>query len=331
MSDERRPGSTRWAGLGTMMAGYFVLGLQPVPVKALADLGYSPGANSTMRFAIQGALVGVMALLGRRALRIQKPALLALRGLFGGVAVLCYFTSVEWAGAGRATVLNYTYPVWANLIAAWFGVRLPLLFWGNLLLATIGAALVSGVGGVDGRAPSWGDVAGIVGAMVAGGSVLTIKKLRETEGELEIVAAFSLGGLLVSVPFWVWQGALDDLERGWPTPAAWALFALVGAASFFGHILFTRAYDRVSVPVGSMFSLTVPLFATALGVVLLGERVTWLQGLGTLGILLALVGMSRIPSAAAREAREAAQRVGAQEPAQRPEAQEPAQRPEAPR
>ena len=49
----------------------------------------------------------------RANLRPRRWGWVISRGVFGGIAVLLYFTCIEKIGVGIATLLNYTAPVWS--------------------------------------------------------------------------------------------------------------------------------------------------------------------------------------------------------------------------
>ena len=68
------------------------------------------------RFAV-GVLVVLAAVVsGQARLRPRRWGWLLLRGIFGGAAVFLYFSCIEHVGAGMATLLNYTAPVWTMLL-----------------------------------------------------------------------------------------------------------------------------------------------------------------------------------------------------------------------
>ena len=58
--------------------------------------GAVPGPEVAFFRFVLGSLV-CLAVHQRRPLRAQNRRGLVLRGLFGGCAVLCYFTSIDWA------------------------------------------------------------------------------------------------------------------------------------------------------------------------------------------------------------------------------------------
>src|SRR6187402_765443 len=183
----------------TMLVGYLFLGLVPVLVRSLRDVGWNAPHTVAARFALAVIFILGIGAARRRWLVTHNKKLLLWRGILGGAAVLLYFTSVQLTGAGVGTLLNYTYPMWANAFGAVFlGQRTFRGFWVLLLLALVGVYLV--INPVWTQLPSFGELAGVVSAMLAGAAVLCIKKLRETDESLSIIWSFSVFGLLFSLP-----------------------------------------------------------------------------------------------------------------------------------
>jgi drug/metabolite transporter (DMT)-like permease len=310
-----------------MLCGYVLLGLQPLPVRALAERGVSAPWVVVGRFAFSLAVIVLLCLLRRRGLRTGNPRVLLWRGIFGGVAVLLYFTAVQLAGVGPATVLNYTYPLWANVLAVLFlGQRVPRVFWLLLGLAIFGVWLIvdpgaaaapptGGVSATQGAAGAarmqWGRMAGLSSAVAAGAAVLCIKRLRETDESLTIITSFSVVGLVLALPVtWLARYAPEGVfgpaaqagaaEAAWlPSlgPAAWLLLVAVGALAFGGHLFFTRGYKHTSVPVGTSLSLTTPVIAAAAGALLLREPLGVHFAAGTALVLAASGGITWLSSA----------------------------------
>jgi drug/metabolite transporter (DMT)-like permease len=260
-----------------MLVGYALLGLQPLPVKALGQSGWSAPWVVAVRFAFGLLAIALICVARRRWLSTKQPGLLFLRGLLGGISVMFYFTSIQLAGAGPGTILNYTYPLWANVFAVLFlGHRVPRLFWLLLLAAFGGVWLIvdpsSRVNHGAGAAEHIGQLSGIISAIVAGAAVLCIKRLRETDEALTIVASFSVLGLLISLPLALVPSGLTPAQ-GTPALGAseWALALATGALAFGGHLYFTRGYRGTSVQLGTALSLSVPAIAAVTGALVLGE------------------------------------------------------------
>jgi drug/metabolite transporter (DMT)-like permease len=251
----------------TMLLGFALLGLVPVLVRATRDAGFSAPEVVLVRFAIALLLIPVAIRVLRQPLATQRPGMLVARGVLGGLAVIAYFTSVQMAGAGVGTLLNYTYPLWANLFGVFFGEPPRRLFWPLFVVALAGVYLVvdpvlSGVG--------LGEAIGLVSATFAGAAVLCIKRLRKTDGEVTVIASFSLVGLLVGAAALPWVGGFSSVES-WQRPGGLGLLVAIGLVSFAGHVYFTRGYKFTSLQLGSVVALLVPVVATLGGWLFLNE------------------------------------------------------------
>jgi drug/metabolite transporter (DMT)-like permease len=288
----------RIPGPWTMLVGYVLLGLQPVPVKALGQSGWSAPWVVVARFAFGVVAIALVCLVRGRGLSTKQPGVLFLRGLLGGIAVVLYFTSIQLAGVGPGTVLNYSYPLWANVFAVLFlGHRVPRSFWLLLAIALGGVWLiVDPLSHVKGGATEhFGELSGVVSAIAAGAAVLCIKRLRETDESLTIVASFSVLGFLISLPLALLPSGLLP-THGEPSfgTSEWALAFATGALAFGGHIYFTRGYRGTSVQLGTALSLTVPAIAAVAGALVLGEPLGARFVIGGALVLGACFGIGRL-------------------------------------
>ena len=220
----------------------------------------------------------------RRPLRPKNRMGLLWRGVFGGCAVLLYFTAIQHLPVGIATLLNYTAPVFTAMWAALFLAEpLDAPSIGALVTATSGVVLVSlGVSrGSSTGAVRW-ILVGAVSAVLSGAAVAVIRQVRKTDGAWEIFAAFcAAGALITGIP----------AVRGWvaPSPREWWLLAAVGASSIAAQMGLTWSMRYVrAAPAGIIQQLT-PVGALALGWLIYGDRIS---ALSMLGAFLALVGVS---------------------------------------
>lgn len=247
-----------------MLLGYLFLGLAPVLVRSARDVGWHAPHTVVARFVLAGVFIVGIGAARRRWLTANNRWLLIWRGIFGALAVLLYFTSVQLTGAGVGTLLNYTYPIWANVFGAVFlGQRAFRGFWALLALALLGVYLV--INPVWTEVPSFGELAGLVSAMLAGAAVLCIKKLRETDESLSIIWSFSVFGVLFSLPVAVLDTRYSTTPLPWGDLHGWWLILLIGVFSFLGHVYFTRGYKHTSLQLGSVLALTVPVVAVLCG------------------------------------------------------------------
>lgn len=237
-----------------------------------------PGPEVALfRFALGVVAVAIAAAAGRAVMRPRRWGWLFARGLFGGVAVFLYFSCIEHAGVGVATLLNYTGPVWTLLLTWWLlGERPRAQAVAALALTLVGVVCV--VGGDLGRGAGGWTLAGVASAFCSGVAITSIRAVRRrgadgagNESSWTVFASFTGLGLLATLP-----GVAGPFGR-WVTPAPldWALLIAVGAVSVAAQMLMTDALEHVTgAHMGIITQLTV-VFALACGVLLLGERLSW--------------------------------------------------------
>lgn len=250
-----------------------------------------PGTEvAFVRFAVGLAACGIASRCYR--LHARNRLGLALRGAYGGAAVLLYFLAIAHLPVGIATLLNYTAPVFAALYAASFlGETVGRATIVALGLTTVGVTLV-----IAGTAPAgsftlgfW-QLVGLGSAMLSGAAVATIREVRKTDGSWEIFTAFCLMGCLFTAP-----GAL----LGWVRPRAgeWAALLAVGLLSLVAQLLMTFSLRFVRVAVGGVIAQLTPAAAMALGWIVLHEHI---GHLALAGASLTLIGVSLGTALAAR-------------------------------
>ena len=252
-----------------MLAGFLLMGSVPVMVKSAKTAGFAAPHTVAVRFLVACLCIALWIWVSGYRLKTHNRPLLLIRGLLGGLAVLLFFTSIQLSGAGVGTLLNYTYPVWANVFGVVFLKQHPVRgFWALLVLALAGVYLV--IDPTFGTL-SLGEAAGVCSAMLAGGAVLCIKKLRETDDSLVIIWSVSLMGFFFSAPLAAYAELSERSETSWLSPTGWGLVVAAGVFSFFGHVYFTRGYKHTSLQLGSILALTVPIIAVLSGWWILGE------------------------------------------------------------
>lgn len=239
-------------------------------VAKLATATLGGGQVALLRFAMMLVPFAVAPSLARRAMRYERLDLLFYRGFFGGTAVLLYFLAIAHLPVAIATLLNYSSPIFSVLFArAFLGEPMPVRKVVPLVAALAGLALVMGerVGpGEWSRSGVWTAV-GLLSAVLSGAAVTAIRAARRTESSWAVYGSFSLLGLVATAPVGIWE---------WRTPSAVAVgwIVLVGASSIAAQLLMTYAFRWVDNLQAGVFAPLAPLIAAALGVVLLGERLT---------------------------------------------------------
>jgi drug/metabolite transporter (DMT)-like permease len=268
-----------------MLAGYLLFGFAPMLARAAMQRGWDGPHALLLRFFVAGLLTLACAQFARRwgskglknefTLKAQNPRGLFLRGLYGGLAASCYFSSMYLVGAGLGTLLNYTYAVFANLIlVAFYGHRPPRRFWALLAMAALGLYLVVSPQ-ADRQSPTftWGVALGLGSGIMAALSIIAIKDLRKTDNALSINAAYSLGAFLLAIPT-----AAFTQSRGYQLPwsdlTAWGALLVSAVLSFGGQMLFNHGFKQTPVSQASLLALLAPVVAIFGGWALLGEKLT---------------------------------------------------------
>jgi DME family drug/metabolite transporter len=266
----------------------------------LADLDASPVAVGVARIALGGLGLAVVALaVARRSRRAGEGAPArwwtapgAPVALLAGMAAVAayqasFFAAVDRAGVALGTLVAIgSGPVFTGLVALVAAGERPVGRWYPATgLAVVGCALLLAPGGDRTL-----DALGLALALSAGLSyaVYTVaaKALlgRRVPGPT-VMAAFFLGGAVVLAPALVVTG-VDDLAGVRGT----AMTLWLGLATVtLSYVLFTAGLARLRSSTVATLSLTEPLTAALLGVVVLGERPGLVAATGALVLLGGLV------------------------------------------
>lgn len=196
--------------------------------------------------------------------RMFSSRLVVMRGLIGGAAIICFYITIVKLGAGRATVINLTYPMFATVIAAFWlkeKVRMATRVWLAVALAGLVVFLSDGKSSLT---PSGWDLLALLGALAAGWVVVIIRKLRHDEHPATIYASLVVCSLLMGLPS---IGKLPELPQ-----AGWGFLAAGAFVVTFGQLYMTSAYQRLSIAHGSSLQMALPV-VTAFGAYLFfGEK-----------------------------------------------------------
>ena len=251
-----------------------------------------PGPEiALVRFAIGVVVVLFLLIFLRVQLRPRRWGWLLSRGVFGGTAVLLYFTSIEKIGVGIATLLNYTSPVWSTIFAWLFLRERPRQHAvGALALTLVGVALVTSGQAQGWRLGGW-ELVATLSAVLSGMAITSIRATRMPsadgapgENSWTVFASFTTVGLLATLPtvlppFGAWLA---------PTAHDWALLAVCGLLSVGAQILMTSALGRLTaVGLGILQQATVVL-AMVGGIALFGEK---LSTRGAAGSVITMTGV----------------------------------------
>ena len=242
----------------------------------LSALAYSITAalvKMATHSAPAGQLVFCRFFLGLIALHVARSAglvefnavnrtRLLLRGLFGGLAVICYFFSVYYGTITHGVILNSSYPIFIAMFSAvYIGEKLRGAIILPLMAAILGLALIVNprVGAVQ-----VADLAGLMSGILAGFAVLTVRKLRETDSVWAIIYYFNLIGMILSLPLLAIKPVF---------PSAYGIILMLGIAvgGNIYQVFLTSAYRYIRASEGSIVTLSSAVFSAAWGSLFFGE------------------------------------------------------------
>lgn len=257
-------------------AGFATLGI-------LIKYAFAGGANITTilagRFLLTGGFLGLYLSIRRTPVLIaRKPfCQLVLMGAigYGGMSML-YANSIHYLPASMTALLLYTYPALVTVLAVAVGdERFTYQRGMSLLICSAGLVLLLGAS-FQGM-----QLAGVLSALgaaaiyscyiIIGNRIL--KELDPLVTSLYVCTAAGLTFLLYGVA--TDSLILDLAPQGW--------LAIVGIAVFptiFGVIGFFAGLRLIGATNASIISMLEPLITVLLCVILLGERITLMQGFG---------------------------------------------------
>jgi drug/metabolite transporter (DMT)-like permease len=256
-----------------------------------ADVSPSTGAFFRCAYAVPPLLL--LAWLedhrfGRRPWRTRAWAWFA--GAFFAADLLLWHHSIEYVGAGLATVLGNTQVVLVGAVA-WLLYRerpsAPLL--AAIPIAMGGIVLISGAfeGGAYGDDPPLGVLFGVLTGVAYTGFLLA---LRHGSSDLRRVAGplcdATIASALLTIPPGLALGELDFVPS--LSAQAW-LVVLALSSQVLGWLLITVSLPRLPAVVTSVLLTLQPVCSVVFAAILLGEDPSALQLLGVAAILSGLL------------------------------------------
>jgi drug/metabolite transporter (DMT)-like permease len=223
-----------------------------------------------------------VASLSRREWRLAVVAGLLLTAHFATWVLSLRLTSVA-----SATALVTTQPIWVALLARRNGVTVPARAWTGIVVAVVGAGVLTGADLSISTRALGGDLLAIVGGAAAAGYMVAGSEVRR---HVSTVTYTTVCYSTTAVALLIGCVAAQQTLTGY-SPNTWMrLVALTIGAQFLGHSLFNRVLRTTSPTVVSLAILFEVPGASLLAAVFLGQHPSWLAVPGLL-ILLAGVGV----------------------------------------
>ncbi|MTI31558.1 DMT family transporter [Cytophagales bacterium RKSG123] len=278
-----------------MIASTFLFAVMNVCIKQISHI---PAIEVILfRSLISLVMSGVVLLRQNVPLLGNNRKVLLLRGLFGGIALVMYFTTLQKMPLASAQALQYLSPVFTAL----FGIiivkeklsPLQVLF---LMLSLSGVFLIQGF---DVRVSPLYAFFGVVAAAFAGLAYNCIRKLNTTEHPLVIIFYFPLVCLPIAA---IWS------YMDWVQPQGWDWFMLicVGVLTQMAQYFMTKAYQTESLARVAPLNYLGILYALSFGFLFFDEFFNLLSMAGMALVLLGvLLNMKFKPKVQQKELKKA--------------------------
>lgn len=261
------------------------------PLRELALLGVAVLAVSTSAPLIRGAAAPTLAIaawrnvlsvpvlgawvVGRPAERARWTARTArdrrlsrLSGLLLAAHFATWIPSLSYTSVASSVALVATQPVWAAMIASRRGHHVSRGTWLGILVALLGALVLTGVDVSISRRALIGDGLALAGGVLAAAYVTVGAEVRRTvsTGGYALACYSTAAAVLVGVcvvarqPLW-----------GYDAGTWWAIIGLLVGAQLLGHTLVNRVLRSISPTIVSVAILFEILGATLIARVAFGE------------------------------------------------------------
>ncbi len=264
-----------------------------LPVFLLALLRFAIAAPAMLPWTLRAA--------GEPPLTAAERRNLFLMSFFGNFLFsICMLFGMSLTTACAAGVIMSSLPaVVALLSRVLLGERLGVPALAAVALAVGGIALLQlARGGQPGDAGAWrGDLL-VLGSVVCEALYVVIgKRLAAARAPLRVSALINLWGLVLMLPLGLWQALHFDWSA--PSPASWGLLVFYSlSASLVAVGLWMRGLRHVPAHQAGVFTVALPLAATAVGVLWLGESVGPLHLLALASALAGIGLVARAPATA---------------------------------
>lgn len=254
----------------------------------------SPMVLTTLRWI---AVVLLMAVVARRKvaadwpqLRVRLPFVAALGALGFTAFNALFYVAAHSTAAINLGIIQGAVPVLVLLGALLFygtPVR-PIQILG-VLVTLVGVAVIAARGEfarLTALEFNEGDLLMLFACLLYAGYTVALRSRPNVSG-LAMFTVMAGAAFVTSLPLLALEIWLGQVR--WPSLAGWGIVAFVTIfPSFLAQVFFMRGVELIGPGRAGVFVNLVPVFAAALGVMVLGEEFVWFHGLALAFVLLGI-------------------------------------------
>lgn len=263
-------------------------GLIPLFTLPLMKEGMSLDSILFYRFLFATIALGIMMKVHKEpfAIKMNDLPLLVLLSTYYMVSAQFLFWGYDYMGAGAATTLHFTYPVFVTLLMLiLFREKASWVTWLAIILAVYGVARLS-IGGEDHKFSFFGVGIVLLSALGYAAYITTVNKshLRTMPNRKLAFYVFVFTTLLFA-------GKVSVTQTLQPIPDVMSgvnLVLLAVLPTVISNITLLLAVHHIGGTMTSVLGALEPVTAVCIGAFVFGEAFTWQQGLGIAMILVAV-------------------------------------------
>ena len=264
-------------------------GLIPLFTLPLMRAGLETDSILFYRFVTATVALGLMMMVKKENFALpwrDVPIVVALAALYMGSAQFLLY-GYEVMGAGVATTLHFTYPVFVTLLMLLlFRERASWVTWTAVVLAIGGVARLS-LNGAELRLPLMGVVVILLSAVAYASYIIAVNKSRVKDLHSRKLAFYVF--LFTTAMFAVKNAAGEGVQ---PLPDVWAavnVVMLAVAPTVISNITLLLAVRNIGGTLTSILGALEPVTAVCIGALVFGEAFTFSEAVGIALILVAVV------------------------------------------
>ena len=212
---------------------------------------------------------------------------LILRGLFGTVALLLFFITLENMPLAVATAVQYLSPIFTIIIAIFLNnQKVKPIQWIFFLISFSGIVLMKYADIIKSTDfhEMWPLGLGLLSALLSGLAYNSIIKCKSTDNPITIVMYFPL----MAIPLMGVLCVLDYENLRIPVGSEWLLILAIGVFTQIAQVFMTKALTSERAAIVTPFKYTGSIFAVSFGMIFFGE---YLSIKTLLGILVVIAGV----------------------------------------
>ena len=214
--------------------------------------------------------------------------LLIIRGCTGCSAFICIVTAIRLLPVSTALIIFYSFPAFSaicSFIIYQERIGLPEIACITTVLIGVGILFDFHLAG-----GLLGQIIALAGAVFAGLTVTLIRSLREKNGPVTIYLYFCTMGILVTAPMFASHPILPS------TPVEWGMIIGFILASLTGQLLMNQGFFYCRGWEGGVLMSSEVIFTAGVGIIFLGDPVSWRFWVGGSLILVSVIALNRLKS-----------------------------------